>query len=329
MASFKLFAELPKELRDAIWDYASQRNLAGVQIFELRTPKPTEDGETSDPMVSGTRPPRQQLDAPSRSKCFPALDGSPGTSNVSRYMADIGLWTACKESRDVMEKTAQRTEIILEKQPKKDYYCFWDMEYLPEYNIPAIFRCSTSQQLLAQPYADLFVIQPSKIEDINWSQVARDIRKQLEPSGFRLPINIGIEWNVEWGIKDNYDDFDVLCQAFRDIHAQLWIIDHNLKRRGDIGKNKINSGTKVFYACDRRLIEVYWENQPLEHWRYIQPPERRRRYAREHESSTGLARDLHSTAEDDLSDWRLYGQYGEDEDRRFNCEVKLLGWDDL
>ncbi|KAF5701861.1 hypothetical protein FGLOB1_9974 [Fusarium globosum] len=270
MASFKLFAELPKELRDTIWDYASQRNLAGVQIFELRTAKPTEDGEASDPMVSGTRPPRQQLDAPSRSKCFPALDGSPGTSNVSRYMADIGLWTAY-----------------------------------------------------------LFVIQPSKIEDINWSQVARDIRKQLEPSGFRLPINIGIEWNVEWGIKDNYDDFDVLCQAFRDIHAQLWIIDHNLKRRGDIGKNKINSGTKVFYACDRRFIEVYWKNQPLEHWRYIQPPERRRRYAREHESSIGLARDLHSTAEDDISDWRLYGQYGEDEDRRFNYEVKLLGWDDL
>ncbi|KLO90908.1 uncharacterized protein LW93_208 [Fusarium fujikuroi] len=120
MASFRRFADLPEEIRDMIWSDASQRDLAGVQIFELRTPKPKEDGETSDITASGTRPPRQQLYAPLRGKCFPALDGGPGTSNVSRYMADIGLWTACKESREVMEKTTQRSKKILEMQAKEN-----------------------------------------------------------------------------------------------------------------------------------------------------------------------------------------------------------------
>jgi hypothetical protein len=324
MASFRRFADLPKELRDTIWDYASHRNQCGVQIFELRTPEPKRDGETSGATTSGTRPPRHQLDAPLRSKCFPALDGSPGNSHTSTYMAHIGLWTACKESRDVMEKATQGTKKILEMQEKERY-----LFYPWEEHVPAIISCSTKQRFLVQPHADLFVIQPSKIEDIDWSQIARDIRNQLEPRGFRFPINIGIEWNVQWGIHQK-DEFPyLLCEAFREIHAQLWIIDHNLKIRGDIDKNEINSGTQIFYTCDRRFIEVDWQRQPLKFWRYIKPLERKCIFTGEYESSISLAKHLDSIADDCVSDYHVYGQYGEEEDQRFNCEVKLLGWDEL
>lgn len=323
MASFRRFADLPKEIRDMIWSDASQRDLAGVQIFELRTPKPKEDGETSDTTASGTRPPRQQLDAPLRSKCFPALDGSPGTSNVSRYMADIGLWTACKESRDVMEKTTQRSERILEMQAKEEYrYYHW------EEHVPAIISYSNSQRFLVQPLADLFVIQPSKIEDIDWSQVARDIRKQFEPRDFAFKINIGIEWNVEWGIKQEDCDFNLLCEAFRDIQAQLWIIDTNLKRKEGMNKNTNGRCRKVFYACDRKFLEVDFEYKPLERWRHIIPPPEETRFGR-YEYSTSLAKGLSSIQDDSHSRYIGRGQYGEEDDERFSCDVKLLGWDDL
>ncbi|KAF5724821.1 hypothetical protein FMUND_377 [Fusarium mundagurra] len=323
MASFRRFANLPKELRDTIWDYASQRNLAGVQIFELRTAEPKQDGENSDTTTSGNGLPRQQLAPPLRSKCFPALDGSPGTSNVSRYMADIGLWTACKESREVMEKTTQRARKILEMQEKDEYrYYNW------EEHVPAIISCSTSQRFLVQPHADLFVIQPSKIEDIDWSQVARDIRKQFEPRGFGFGINIGIEWNVEWGIKKDDDDFNLLCEAFRDIKAQLWTIDTNLRRKEDMDHNSKDFCGKVFYACDRKFLEVNWGFQPLERWRHIIPPPEETRFGRT-EYSTSLARGLHSIKDDSHGRYIFYGQYGEEEDERFRCDVKLLGWDDL
>ncbi|QGJ01141.1 hypothetical protein CEK26_002585 [Fusarium fujikuroi] len=277
MASFRRFADLPKEIRDVIWSDASQRDLAGVQIFELRTPKPKEDDETSDTTASGTRPPRHQLDAPLRSKCFPALDGSPGTSNVSRYMADIGLWTACKESREVMEKTTQRSQKILEMQAKDKYrYYHW------EEHVPAIISCSTSQPFLVQPHTDLFVIQPSKIEDIDWWQVASDIRKQFEPRDFAFEINIGIEWKAEWGIKQEDGDFNLLCEAFRDINAQLWVIDTNLKRKEDMNKNTNDRCRKVFYACDRKFFEVDFEYKPLERWRHIIPPPEETRFGSRH-----------------------------------------------
>ncbi|PNP74234.1 hypothetical protein FNYG_12283 [Fusarium nygamai] len=295
MASFRRFADLPKELRDTIWDYASHRNLAGVQIFELRTPEPKRNGKTSDATALRTRPPRHQLDAPLRSKCFPAVDGSPGNSHTSTYMAHIGLWTACKESRDVMEKATQGTKKILEMQAKHQY-----MFYPWEEHVPASISCSASQRFLVQPHADLFVIQPSKIEDIDWSQVARDIRNQLEPRGFRFPINIGIEWNVQWGIHQKDEIPHLLCEAFRDIHVQLWIIDHNLKIREDIDKNEI-SGTQVFYTCDRRFIEVDWQREPRKLWRYIKLPERKCRYTGEYESSISLAERLDAIANDLIS----------------------------
>ncbi|KAF5685579.1 hypothetical protein FCIRC_3365 [Fusarium circinatum] len=323
MASFKHFPALPKEIRDMVWEYASQRDVAGVQIFQLRTPEPKKDGDASDTTTPGTRPHRQQLAAPLRSKCFPALDGSTGTSNVSRYMADVGLWTACKESREVMEKTTQRSEKILEMQAKETYRYFgW------EEHVPAIISCSTSKRFLVQPNADLFVIQPSKIEDIDWSQVARDIRKQFEPRGFGFRINIGIEWNVEWGIKNEDDDFELLCNAFRDIRAQLWIIDNNLRRKEGLDKTEKNRHKKVFYACDRKFLEVNWASKPFERWRHIKPPPEEKRFGRR-EYSTSLARSLHRIEDDAHGRYISYGQYGEEDDERFSCEIKLLGWDDL
>ncbi|RKL44220.1 hypothetical protein BFJ72_g3953 [Fusarium proliferatum] len=323
MASFRRFADLPKEIRYMIWSDASQRGLAGVQIFELRTPKPKEDDESSDTTASGSRPPRHQLNAPLRSKCFPALDGSPGTSNVSRYMADIGLWTACKESREVMEKTTQRSKKILEMQAKEKYrYYHWEEHVL------AIISCSTSQRFLVQPHADLFVIQPSKIEDIDWWQVACDIRKQFEPRDFAFEINIGIEWKVEWGIKQEDGDFNLLCEAFRDIRAQLWIIDTNLKRKEDMNNNTNDRCSKVFYACDRKFLEVDFEYKPLERWRHIIPPPEETRFGR-YEYSTSLAKGLRCIQDDSNSRYIRRGQYGEEDDERFSCNVKLLGWDDL
>ncbi|EXL99625.1 hypothetical protein FOIG_08650 [Fusarium odoratissimum NRRL 54006] len=64
MASFRHFPDLPKDLRNIIWDYASRRSNSGVQIFELQGPEPKQDGETFNATTSDARPPKQQLASP-------------------------------------------------------------------------------------------------------------------------------------------------------------------------------------------------------------------------------------------------------------------------
>ncbi|KAH7195930.1 hypothetical protein DER44DRAFT_874935 [Fusarium oxysporum] len=178
-------------------------------------------------------------------------------------MAGIGLWGACKESRDIMEKTTDRSKKALERDAKSEYLFF---KY--EKRLPAIGRCSTSQLFMVQPQADHFVLQPTKIENINRHQVARDIRKDLNPGDFPFDINIGIEFNPEWEsswIRTFLTDFNVMCDAFRDIRAQLWVIDHNLKSKEPIPKGGSPDDCS-FHVQDRKFFKVDYRWDPLREW---------------------------------------------------------------
>ncbi|KAH7237129.1 uncharacterized protein BKA55DRAFT_679375 [Fusarium redolens] len=311
MASFRRFPDLPKELRE--------------MIFDLQKPEPNEESQTSIANPSAGHPPKHELASPLTSKYFPAPDGSTGNSNVSTYMADIGLWTACKESRFIMEKDIRASRQGLEHEAKQPYRRMRNVEDLPAMGC---FFGSSSQRFMVRPLRDLFALQPANIDNIDWPTVARDILKQLSPTGFGWHIDIGIEWDREWGIRREEeqwgDDLNVICDAFHHIDAHLWIIDHNLNMRGNIDKNSREYRREAFYTCDRKLIEVDWGHKPLERWRHIKPPGDEK-----HGCSIGLAKTLDSIADDEHGQFISYGQYGQEPDRRFASDVKLLGWDDL
>lgn len=106
MSEFTLFLDLPPELQHQIWDLAIRDEGPAAHFFTLYDPAADPDdvvrpekrvhatsGEKKDPSY------RVGLAAPQgRGSSEPSWTGG----NVSAYMTDSGLWTACVESRKRM-----------------------------------------------------------------------------------------------------------------------------------------------------------------------------------------------------------------------------------
>lgn len=96
--TFHGFPDLPPELRDAIWNQAIRPQRPGAQVFKYYTGP--EDDDHANVAVKPTHPKAQHLAAPEYSE-------SAGPSvytkdNMSWYLYDGGMWSACKESRRVI-----------------------------------------------------------------------------------------------------------------------------------------------------------------------------------------------------------------------------------
>lgn len=95
--SFHQFGDLPWELRDQIWNLAVRPACPGIQIFKLYNREDTGALEKMRIMVLD----EDYADAHHDHQLI--IPGSD-ESNISTYLIDGGLWTACKESRRVMER---------------------------------------------------------------------------------------------------------------------------------------------------------------------------------------------------------------------------------
>ncbi|KAF4947843.1 hypothetical protein FGADI_10122 [Fusarium gaditjirri] len=102
--AFYLFPSLPQELKDEIWVFALRSHRRGVQIFRVHNSVSEADNEPQGASRLLDKVNNSwNFGAPPESKYYKNLDGSPN-KNVSAYMIDSGLWTACKESRRVIRK---------------------------------------------------------------------------------------------------------------------------------------------------------------------------------------------------------------------------------
>ncbi|KAI1840829.1 hypothetical protein JX266_012977 [Neoarthrinium moseri] len=98
--SFHYFPRLPKELRDVIWEYAALPFVPGIHFFQLIT-EPLFDGNSWETNC--------RLEVPTDSRCR-------GNGNyTSSYLNDVGVWDACCESRQLLEKLSPRNERLGEK----------------------------------------------------------------------------------------------------------------------------------------------------------------------------------------------------------------------
>lgn len=108
---FSLFSALPTELREEIWNLAIRPKRSGVHIFRVYSiymdheTSPEEVIHFSANEASFYRHERCELSlaVPLPHK---SLDGAnkDGARITSSYMIDTGLWTACHESRLMMQK---------------------------------------------------------------------------------------------------------------------------------------------------------------------------------------------------------------------------------
>ncbi|KAF5680241.1 hypothetical protein FDENT_8444 [Fusarium denticulatum] len=102
MLEFKRFAERPKELRDRIWSFAGRDDRPGVHIFGQYDK--TKENTSKSRFLRYDDRTSESWAAPSWRRYYQNFNEDRSDENISTYLIDGGLWTACHESRLIMEK---------------------------------------------------------------------------------------------------------------------------------------------------------------------------------------------------------------------------------
>lgn len=170
--TFHGFPDLPAELRLQIWEDCIRPDGQGVHFFTIETcfdPSPEQPGISYE-----LKPQRYSIgggEYETENAAAPLFGAGSQRSwtenNLSTCLIDAGLWTACRESREVMEKHF-KTAFWREKRQeslKKEPYCRGLSWYEPEHkSAPGTgrFRHNGEDWCFAVfPHRDLFCVQHS------------------------------------------------------------------------------------------------------------------------------------------------------------------------
>ncbi|KAJ3540938.1 hypothetical protein NM208_g4835 [Fusarium decemcellulare] len=278
--TFHRFADLPWELRDHIWNLAVRPPSPGIHKFKLY------NQETDGVLKNASN---VVFDESKRYICLrlaaPDCDKSSGTDicnkdNLSIYLIDGGLWTACKESRVVMERSfrclhGSKQMLKSVSEQKKD-----------DAAATGYFEGQDGQAyyFTVLPHRDLFLFQPQNLGTIDWSALDHDIPIGSRLWGFRGLRNIALEYNPEWGLQVNtartreirgLSIVKMIIQMSKEAGniETLWFIDYNLTRTDDdaIEEDGMFRHRKpaVFYSRDKRFVEVGGGRSAMKYWKHI------------------------------------------------------------
>ncbi|KAF5244799.1 hypothetical protein FANTH_7623 [Fusarium anthophilum] len=336
--TFHLFSQLPLELREHIWKMAMRPDKPGVQIFRVYDPESDSPGHAKDIMgLSVSDPSQRRRGLPPYPPCAPRLalplwnkypESVDDTSdqNISTYLSDGSLLTACQESRSMMKRmfgTNKASREIYDKS-RAAYY----------------FSGGTPSYIAIYPKTDLIILQFDDIFNFEWDYL-EDLLYQK--GSFHPDIrHIGIEYNERWGIELFEEDqngnpwiepvdfalYKLFELAEQMIYLSIWLIDHNLKRRKDAHSFKASDEHEFcnpylaapFYAKDRKFLKVNLEQgeQCLDQWQYIKPmPDGDYR-----KSSLHFANRLRKQVCDHACRESCVVSH-------CSCYLGLLGWDDI
>ncbi|KAL7930168.1 hypothetical protein V8C35DRAFT_324596 [Trichoderma chlorosporum] len=281
-SEFHLFTKLPTELRLMIWKCALRPispTLPGVHFFSVPN-----NGEGDGVIKEFRASCGLDLDCETEhSFDYPLAAPKFGnrhswtSSNPSAYLWDFGMWTACLESRELIEKH-YKTEYWKAKIREDDHIDRWFYRAPVDTCVPFIAqRSDENWQFSIHPKRDLVCLQPldathdrfyTYYEYLNASCiVSRDM-------GLRGFSNLAFEYDSSWydgfeKIRDASDLFEerslrglfvrtLVDVEDRGIYAaeKLWLIDYSLKRRKDDGDHGASKQTKVFNGIDRKFVQV-------------------------------------------------------------------------
>lgn len=102
MAAFDLFASLPCELRLEIWKFAIRPAGRGIHRFSIFNKQTDRDDPSRRLAITNTRDGQQVRHTATAPRIPGARECSWTEGNASAYLWDAGLWTACRESREVI-----------------------------------------------------------------------------------------------------------------------------------------------------------------------------------------------------------------------------------
>ncbi|KAF5561968.1 hypothetical protein FPHYL_5908 [Fusarium phyllophilum] len=343
MAEFKRFSELPRELRDQIWSMAIRDDRPGVHIFGQYDKR--NDNVTEGHSLMRGDWPSDTWAAPSWRRYFENLNEDYSDENISTYLIDGGLWTACRESRLVMERRFE--------QSKRKIYQRCDSEWASRGELfnkatTGYFDGSPLHGVTVFPRRDLFVLQAEDLSKVDWDWVAFEAALAYPKEDFGGVQHIAIEYDPKWWeeISDKKyvsagTNIRALIDAafeLNDTSSTLWILDRTLKRKKDAPVFK-DKGAKpyrtisTFYASDRKFLEIKDRYSIWTEWDYIKPLDPTPK-----DSWSPFVDECGADVYEFSSSWEFVTRLEDELDYRYDpddteaehyCQIGLLGWDDL
>ncbi|KAL7943713.1 hypothetical protein V8C42DRAFT_346633 [Trichoderma barbatum] len=238
--TFHPFPQLPFELREMIWKAAIRPQGRGVQFFTFTEPS-THTPECLAVLASDTltaKKPRLTI----------SLDNN--TSNVSTCLMDSGLWTACYESRMILqrefkkrrrfgpdERTGHFTSSGLDRYftyyPGNDLVCFQhqDLKKLVQWEWKDVYH--------VQPFLRAYHVDVALEYDQKWQYFFREA----------LP---GVPYRNRKTMQG-----DVFRACHKVATGKLWLIDYRAQPKADISEEQRKHIPEVtFYANGKRFVAV-------------------------------------------------------------------------
>ncbi|KAH7009965.1 hypothetical protein EDB80DRAFT_868489 [Ilyonectria destructans] len=273
--TFHSFCELPFELREQIWTLALRPDRPAAHCFTIFNAHEADELSALQSYAMHHESPKSCDIAAPRSDKSDMRTISWTASNPSIYLTDSGMWTACKESRDIMEKRFD-TLTWRANRPKVADYC-WNFQD-PRHDTPAtgIFTSNGETQCFTvHPKRDLFCLQPYNFNTVGWSSLI------VSPlfsfcHGFQIK-HVAIEFDPKHDydappfptapqpmLQECYfihDDFskhvtDCFEEAVVSVPCdiRIWLIDPRLKRRPGVPLEE--DRRHIFYNSSGRYVEV-------------------------------------------------------------------------
>ncbi|KAH7152764.1 hypothetical protein EDB81DRAFT_945720 [Dactylonectria macrodidyma] len=276
---FHRFLELPWELREDIWRLAIRPAYPGVHVFTIynsRFDKDASLNEIQDIVTTHEGYPKTRLAAPrwgSRAigDTFNSREHTASwtCNNPSTYLIDAGLWTACKESRFIIERAFNSQSWFSDFRS-----CCDDLHVLCEgKELAREMACFKETDPSKRCYftvfskQDLFYLQPHDLETLDWSGTFDCPNLDwLDWPGFRSMSHVAIDYDVTWAIELVNNDYlntamlDTLAHMAVDAGTDgsvefLWLIDYGMERVSKDPDEDLDK-VAVFRQGDRRFVDV-------------------------------------------------------------------------
>lgn len=329
--TFHRFPELPWELRDQIWNLAIRPARPGVQVFKMYSPEKDKIyNPEKDKMISNAMD--VVFDYYSVYSDYRIAVPDRDDNNLSTYCIDGALWNTCKEPRRVIERKF--------KSPRgsREMVSLIDEQGEPDAPATGYFKDydGATQYLTVLPNQDLFLFQLEDPGTIGWGNLDTEVPLCSPTWGFKGRRDIALEYKPEWGLQlgkgmaELYHEPPIIQELVRmaiDSYnpSTIWLVDYNLRCKQGVAMEEGIEEPRVFYARDRRLVQVDCLTHPWQQFEYIEEVEveedEANEYLKDNSSSITFANTAHHAA---FLQWDCWEQHN-----NYPCSIGLLGWEPL
>ncbi|KAI1191612.1 hypothetical protein F5B17DRAFT_426505 [Nemania serpens] len=262
--TFHSFPLLPRELRDMIWEECIHPKVPSAHFFTLYSydHREHELDELSGHHVSCVERSKATIAAP-RSRETGEI--SWRRHNKSAYLIDHGLWTACRESREMIQRRYSRQgrvwgDPFILRWKLDSAKQAWYADSLPgSFQEDGRLRCFT-----ICPSADLLCLQPFRYTTTDWGAFIRNLRWSgpdatfAETSYFSGPMPDSSDSQMRYHIFGSRMDYGI-----KNVGLELdpdWITHFDGRKSYGYDFEPGNGPPGLQCAAQAATCRLYWVN---------------------------------------------------------------------